>query len=437
MAYNNNIGFYDNIRKTIRLISLYGCYCRDDFEKILNVNSNNNSIRLSGRKYDDEFRRIRYVVSEKFINENFKNNNKYVSLKYDMIENSKNYLFNFYELKSPKNTIKYFLVIQQILNSTNDSLSINDILDNFSEKFLYDVSESTLKRMIKYLVDQGLLVKVDKKNRYKISTDFFEDFTVDEIIDIFYAVQFYSNIGLISVPGYYVKNIIKRYLKYNRGFHFEEKELFIFRHLAFHKILEDEIICEIINCIKQHYSKKFIYEKKYGKESQIEIIPLNIITEYYYGRQYVFGINCFDKKVNLYRLDKIYECSKENKSDVKVYDQNEVYIEKNYYDKYFKNSWCTSLKGDELINVEIDFLFDEIKESYILERLKREGKWGDIIKIEQNHYLYKIQVSDPIELKPWIRSFAGFVKVRSSNKHDLDEGIQKEWRESLEKYGVI
>ena len=99
-------------------------------------------------------------------------------------------------------------------------------------------------------------------------------------------------------------------------------------------------------------------------------------------------------------------------------------------------AWCISLKKG-LVDVEIDFLFDENEESYILDRLKRERKWGDIVKIEQNHYLYKIKVSDPVELKPWIRSFAGFAKVRKSENHNLYEVLQNEWRESLKNYGVI
>lgn len=435
----NFIGSYDNIRKTIRLISLYGCYCRDDFDNVVGVDSKNYSTSLGSRKYDNVFRKARYVVDEKFINENFENNNKYVGLKRDIIENSQNYLFNFYKLKSSKNMMTYFLGIQQILNSSDEFLEIENILNSFSKNFLEDENGSTLRRRLDDLEDDGIILKIEENNKYKykISPDFFEDFSVEEIIDIFYAVQFYSNIGLTSVSGYYINSLIKRYLKYNRNFCFEENELFIFRHLAFNKILEDDIICQIISCIKNHKSKKFLYEKKYGKEYEIEIIPLNIITEYSYGRQYVFAINCFNNKVKLYRLDKIYNISdKKIKNKVEIHNQNKIDTNEICCNKYLENSWCTSMKHD-LIDVEIDFLFNEDKESYILERLKREGKWGDIIKIEQNHYLYKIKVSDPVELKPWIRSFAGFAKVRKSEKHNLYEVIQEEWRESLEKYGAI
>lgn len=433
-TYKNFIKSYDTIRKVLRYMYLYGCYSREDFEEVTGIKQTESKNSISGRKYDNERRRIMYSINEKFLNENFVRNTKYIGFKYDMFKNSQNYLFDSYKIKAfSANDINYFFLIQQILQLNPNGLSITEIMDFLSELIPQDIDISTIRRKINGMITHGLIISKNERNKKKfiIIEDFLKDFTTEEVVAIFYSIQFYCNIALVSVPGYYFKETIKNYLKYERDCSFEENEIFMFKHFAFNRMIEDDIVFNIISCIMQNKKMKFSYEKTNKKAIKVTIIPLKIITEYYYGRQYVFGIDSLDNKAKIYRIDKIDGFSVDGDFEEKANTSE--------YDKYLQNSWCAVLLNSDrkLIEVEVDFIFDELKEQYVLKRLLRERKWGEVVKIEENHYLYRVKVTDPNELKPWLRSYAGFAKIRKSESHDLYETIKNDWKEALQRYGVV
>lgn len=99
-------------------------------------------------------------------------------------------------------------------------------------------------------------------------------------------------------------------------------------------------------------------------------------------------------------------------------------------------SWCVSThrvnKG--LVKVEAHFYIHVEKESYLLRRIEKEGKWGVLSQLEENLYLFEISVSDPNEMVPWFKSFCDKVKVLKSDDHDLPDKIEADWRVALEKY---
>ncbi len=421
-TYKNFIKSYDTIRNVLRNLYIYGCYSRDDFQ----------DMAISGRKYDNERRRILYFIEQEFINENFISNTKYIGFKYDMFRTSQNFLVNSYLIKTfSVNDINYFFLIQQILNDKQTELNINEIIGNISEVLPKDTDESsTIKRKINSMVKHGLIVekKIKNKKVYSIAEDFFKEFTTAEIVKIFYAVQFYCNLALISVPGYYLKDTIKNYLKYERNYDFNEKEIYMFKHHLLNRIIDDDIVTCILNCIINNKKVKIYYNNK--AEAKVSV-PLRIITEYYYGRQYLLSIDLVSEKLSLYRLDKIDKLCEDEKLEARVSVE--------MYNKYIENSWCATLfnENNDLTEVEIDFFIDENKEDFILQRLSKEGKWGEIKKVEEGRYLYKIKVTDAKELIPWIRSFSGFAKVRKSEKHNLHEIIENDWKETLKNYGAI
>lgn len=40
-------------------------------------------------------------------------------------------------------------------------------------------------------------------------------------------------------------------------------------------------------------------------------------------------------------------------------------------------------------------------------------------------------------MKPWIRTFMGYIEVLPSNEHDLKEKLEKEWEVLFKRYGII
>lgn len=85
-TYKYFIKSYDIVINGLRYLYIYGCYSRDDCQ----------NIGISGRKYDNECRRILYSIEREFINENFISNTKYIGFKYGMFRISQNFLVNSY-----------------------------------------------------------------------------------------------------------------------------------------------------------------------------------------------------------------------------------------------------------------------------------------------------------------------------------------------------
>ena len=96
------------------------------------------------------------------------------------------------------------------------------------------------------------------------------------------------------------------------------------------------------------------------------------------------------------------------------------------YEKILKQIWCASLRNNNvpLKKVEIDFRITKKSERHIFERLKAEKNFGQIEKISEQHMIFRVEVLDPYELIPWIRSFGCYAQVQPSKEHDLAKKMQ-------------
>ncbi len=423
--YSNYIKHYDTIRGILRDFYIYGCYSREDFNKK----------SISGRKYDNERRRILYCLKSEYIDEsNYNGNSKYIRLVYDMYNCTQNFLAKSFFIKSfKKNDVVLFFIIQQILNNKDSSLSIQEIMEEISLELpenIEEFNESTVRRKLVQLRNEGLLDISEENNKklYKIGEDLFVNFSNEEVIDLLNAVRFYNNVSQISLPGHYLEKTVKDYLKYERKIEAQDYDIFMFKHNHLQKIIDDEVTTIILICINEERKVKFSY--KNVKASQ-EVIPLKIIFEQRYGRQYLFSINEELNTPILFRIDRITDIYKGEKTG-KTYRYSD-------YEEYLNNSWCATLLNKEqgLIKVEVEFTIDEKRENYIIKRLEKEKRWGTIEKMDNGKYLYSIDVTDPLELVLWLRSFTGYIEIRSSNKHNLQERLTDECKEALKNYGVI
>ena len=163
----------------------------------------------------------------------------------------------------------------------------------------------------------------------------------------------------------------------------------------------------------------------------MEVLPVQVIHDSTYGRQYLY---CFDNssgQQRVIRIDKIVAVSSEKKFDA----QDEHMIEG--MKKFIHECWCTSGINETLKEIVIEFRFDEEKESYILRRIEREGHGGTITKKQDGVYEYRILIRDPNEMIPWIRSFGERAKVLSSEGKDTIEKIANDWKKAVKNYESI
>lgn len=139
---------YDNIRPMLRDIYIFGCFSRDDFIQK----------GMSGRKYDNEQRRISAYLPEKFIQKRRVNKKVYLYCSYDMGDSAENYLEDTYRNKSfTVLDIMSFFFIQQLLFENNEMTAV-DLLDKIPA-LNQDVvfTKDNLRVKLDELIDRGYI----------------------------------------------------------------------------------------------------------------------------------------------------------------------------------------------------------------------------------------------------------------------------------------
>ena len=402
--YINFVKHYDKIRKVLRQYYIVGL-CSKTTEK-------------SQRDYNNRIRRVRNFIDEEFLQHDNINKIKYNRFYIENYTKAHNFLYDSYLIKNVDvNELKvYFLILQKLneVGEVKNSKLMKDVLGLVYQKDIISDNkdfEQFTERVKEKMVSLGIIDK-RKKGRdtiLSIKKDIFEDFSNQEIIEIMNAISFYSNVAIISEPGYSALDVMKDYLLGERVFKYDFESTFSFKQNFLSRILDDEVISLIGESIKVQKTLKFFYNGK-----NIEVLPKEIVTEYSYGRQYLIAKDLKYNNYSKYRVDKINECK----------------IGK----KYIHEPSILSKEKNKIL-VEIDFYIDEQNEDYLVKRIKKEGD-GQLERLAENHFLYFVEIEDTMSILPWIRSFGTVAKVRPSNNHSLDKKIRLEYEELLEKYGV-
>ena len=528
MALNKSnflIRDYENIREILRDIYIYGCFSRDDFiEK-----------GISGRKYDNEKRRINAYLPNDFIKNRRVNKKVLQYCKYSMTDSANNYLMETFRNKSftALDILSHFFVMQ-LLNQ-KEQFTLSELLKQMhtnNKEIIF--TKDNLRNKLEEMQQNGL---IQKSNRgYSLAEDIWKDFSTEELLEIHTLLEFMKNVYPLEMPYYFLQRRLNLYLRCERDFEEENYQTMLFKHNHFFNSIDNDILLEIlsaisgkkkivvfikkkmdymkveerINKVTEFIEKESISEKKadckepedvseskadykeleeiierevdckkleevierevnckelektienkiYCKkleeviekkvdckeleetierkigckeleevvekkeEIEIKVIPIKIVHDSIYGRQYLVSYNELEEKVSVFRIDRIKRIRIEDEAEAGVYQKAMQECERD------KECWS-------ITEVKVEFLFDEDKEKFIFQRIQREGHGGKIEKLADGRYLYTILVRDPIEMIPWIRSFGERAKVLSSGTFQIEKLIEQEFRKAAEKY---
>lgn len=432
--YNNFIKSYDTIRDTLRTMFLYGSYSREDFTLK----------QISGRKYDNERRRILNYLRDDVIDDfSYQGNSKTVRIVYNKYEHLGNFLAESFLTKTfTRNDVILYFLILQVLTVNESPLDAQEILSFICELLPEeeDLDISTLSRKLKQMVEEELLqVKWNKnKKLYTLAEDIFEDLSDQELKQLYVAVDFFRNTSAINLPGYYLGETLERYLHYERNLGVREGEVFNYKHNHLQRIIDDEVISLVFEGIYERRKLEFQYHEEKKNE---KVIPLKLIIEYYYGRQYLYAFNDGTKEPELYRIDRVKKMRLAEPLDrCQSVDSKESLEdeEKDNYTAVLEKSWCATLMPPQgVTEIQVEITLNEHTQSFLINRLLKEGRWGSLQRVDEGKYLFTIEVNDPLEMIPWLRSFAGYVTVRQSEEHNTQELLLADAKEALKNYGVV
>lgn len=411
---------YENIRSILRDVYIYGCFSKDDFvEK-----------GISSRKFDNEQRRINAYLPDKFIKKRRVNKKVLTYCSYDISESQKNYLAESYRNKSftMLDVLSYFFV-NQILGQEEMSLAeILDLMPVFTDEI--EFTKDNLRIKLEELCSAGFLVckKSGRNVTYRLADDLWESFSDEELWDIYFFLQFVENVSPFEMPFYYLQKKLKLYMECDRKMDIEERPIFQFKHNHLFNSLDNEILMKVLKLIKD---KKLVEVQLENSKKTFKVIPMKVMHDCTYGRQYLIAINPEFGNMSNFRIDKIKEIKESRGLSAEEMDLIDCETDN------FSHCWCTSIKQTEPQEVRIQFMFNEDEESYILKRVMREGHGGCVTKICDGVYEYVISVFDPGEMVPWIRSFGERAKVISSGSFAIESKIRDDWEMAVKKYESV
>lgn len=221
-------------------------------------------------------------------------------------------------------------------------------------------------------------------------------------------------------------------MHFERNISGNDIDYFNYRHVHFHPVIEEQVLWEILNAIHKGHKVKLFYHspKNQDNRSSSKVLsPYKIRYDVRHGRFYLVSFSNYENCI-VSRLDRIESIEiLEDTFQRKDYDE--------VYDKQMCCSWSSvSLESrKEPENVKLEVVIDEKTEGYVIERILNEAPNGILEKIEDGLYHIIIRVNDSGELIPWIRGYAGCMRVLESK--ELADKILNDWKEMLLSYGVV
>ncbi|GEA32963.1 hypothetical protein CDIOL_38860 [Clostridium diolis] len=384
-------------------------------------------------------RRIKQYIEKDFIKIDKDGKNKLLSLSYDDISNTKNFLVNTYLSKSfTKADIILYYYLLLILNYKNKPMAFSDIENELVSEELIDyenISSKTIERKLNELANSMEIVSVEKNGRvkeYYISEDILKELDNEEILKLYNIVDLYKNIIFPNVSGHYFFDTLRDYLEFERNVIPKDKNCFQYKNLHFHPIIEEELILKVMRAIENRNEIRFKNDCKTTRVKMYDnevIRPFKLRYDVECGRFYVFSFTSTGRCISA-RLDR--------KDDIEVLKTRFNYEE--YEEKYklaMEKSFSSVPHNTDTPYEEVEFEvnIDSLNEYYIVEKIK--GELGDCTfeKISDTKYLFKKIVNDSCEMIPWIRKYGGYLKVISPRY--LHKKIKKDWEDMLNNYGVI
>jgi hypothetical protein len=430
LMFNDFIKNYNIIRAILRDVFLYGCFSREDLE---------GKRKISSRKISYEIRRIQQYVKDEFIRTDRDGRYKLLSLSYDSIRNTENFLVKTYMTKSfTRSDLVLYFSILMVLQAADKPLCFREIEDELISKGIisYDnISSKTIERKLEEMCSRvGVLsCEVIKRTKhFRIAEDIFKELTEEEIRELLTSVSLYKNIHFPLTAGYYCEDSIKDYITYERGIKVELKDYFQYKNLHFHPVIEEQILCSLLEVIhkrKQIYLKYNLPSNKRKGDSKVLLRPFKLRYDIQCGRFYLVSYDSSNKCI-ISRLDRIesVEFAEEG------YERGNL---EGLYERDMKYSWSSVPlgSGNMPLSVKLQISIDENKQRYILEKIQSEASGSRIEKVKEGCYHMSILVNDSGEMIPWLRSYSGYIKIIEGSW--LANRLAEDWKEMLDSYGTL
>ena len=407
MAYSELIKNFTKIREYVRQFYVYGFRSRNAYHY------------KSARSYDNEHRRMESWLGE-YMRFRQESSGKIVFLSLDSRNCPSNPLYVALKAKSfTDNDIAFHFYVMDALSDGNE-MTLKELLEwfdseylsNFPESMAFD--ESNVRKKLKEYTGLGLIrVRKEAKQIYYSRNE--SEVDTHPWLE---AISFFSETDPMGVVGSY---LLDR--------HHNPAQPFRFRHHYIFQALDSEIVYAILNAIGENRWVRVVLNfRGSGYLGSSEIFPVRICVSTQTGRQYLLGYHKELGRMVMTRIDHINQILPGDiESDQAVYQAA--------YEEFRKHQWGASLsQTQQTERVEMTIQVGE-KEGFIVSRLHREKRCGQVQCLDNSHYRFTAEVYDALELLPWIRTFTGRITRLECSNPELIRRFQEGVAQLEQMYG--
>lgn len=399
--FNELIKHFNKVRTYVRDFYIYGFKSRMDYPE------------TGRRTYDNERRRIESWFADYMQYDHNFGSKKAVAITLDSNRIDSNPLYNVWKTKSFTNNdimLHFFL-----LDLMQDGISRNmdTITNQLHERYqvLFD-SQTVRNKLTEY--EQHALISIRKEGRQHIYTACPDEFGCHPELfsGLKEAVSYYQT----AVPfGFIGSTILDSLLGRN--------EHFRFRHDYLVHTLEDEVLLPLLNAMKEKQQITMqIKAAGNGHVSQLLCTPLKIRVSTQSGRRYVCVRKLANGRLTTFRLDNI-----QNVTRLQPDPEYDRYLAG--YEKNISHAWGVSFgSGRTPEHICLRIRLDEMTEGYLIDRIHREGRQGQLMKIQPDIYEYTVDCWDSAEMIPWIRTFTGRILAFTCSNKQVEQRFWHDMR---------
>lgn len=394
MAFSELIKNFDNIRSYMRDFYIYGFKTRDEYDK------------KSARSYDNERRRIQsYLGDLVSFRQTASGKNMFISL--DGRSATHNPLYAAFKAKSFTNKdITLHFIIMDIL-ADGDPYTLKELLEIIDTEYLSEFDdpmsfdESTLRKKLKEYEELGI-VCTEKKGKtvaYNIVKD---DVELEGYRDV---IRFFTEESPLGVVGSYLEDKIG-----------PAEEYFCFKNHYIMNAYDSEIIESVLQAINEKRAVEITnFSRRNKQEKYWHVIPIKLYMSSQGGRNYLMCYSVKNHQPLSFRIDYIEHVELED-----IVEDYDSYLEQ--FEEVAKHMWgviCKEERNYEHIEMDV---FVGPNENFIVRRLEREHRCGQITRIDEETYRFSADVYDAYELVPWIRTYFGRIKsIRCDNERVVNQ----------------
>ena len=408
MAYTELVKNFEKVRAYMREFYVYGFKSRNDYDA------------KSARSYDDERRRIEGWLGD-YIGFRQTPEGKNVFLSVDTRITQHNPFYRAWKTKSfTDGDITLHFILLDILHDPEVAMTVSQLaeaidgyLSVFDAPMTFD--ESTIRKKLKEYVDEGI-IQTEKDGR-KVCYRRAPHTDLSSLSDV---SDFFSEAAPCGVIGSYLQDRSD-----------DHPNFFTFKHHYLTQTMDSDVMAALFDAMQQkHYISADYTGRRSNHPRTLRLVPLRIYISAQNGRQNLIAYHEQGGQLRSYRLDHM--------SNIKLLEPcGQFDTLRQYLQRAEPHIWGVNCKRNILHteHVEFDIRIAE-DEQYILQRLEREKRCGQITKLDEQHYRFSADVFDTAEMIPWIRSYLCRITRLNFSNRTLENQFKADLQEMYRLYGI-